>query len=501
MLENITLNIDKINLSDLNLESLLPVGILVIGALFIICIDLINKNLKKEFYTIISVVFLGLSFFSILGYSGASRGFFNILLIDGVALLSSLIILAVSALFMLFSFSKQDFHDTAMAEFYALYLFMTAGFMMMGLTDNLILIFVGLETGSLALYAVIAMHNRLKSIEAALKYFTMGALASGFFAFSALLFYSVTSSVELTQIAQMITRRDLEPLFVIIAASIFLITALGFKLSLIPFHTWTPDVYEGSSAQIAGYMSIVPKVASFVVIMRVFELLSYLGIAWVDVMLYLIAIITMTLANVMALIQKDVKRMLGFSSISHAGFLLSAILIGTIYANSAFFIYWIMFSIANIGAFAVLWMSRTKQPIWDDRFEHPYSKFSGLIKTSPLIACLMALFMFSLAGIPPFSLFWGKLFLMSAAVNNGYFVLAIIMAINSAIALYYYLKLVVYMFLHEADIKDGAIYTYNASTSIKVLVGFISALSLGAIFFVEPLLQYIQYYLSFTKFW
>ncbi len=502
MLEDLALNIDNlINFEDLNLPSLLPIGILVIGALFVICIDLVNKNLKKEFYAIVSAIFLLFSFFVTLTYTGAERGFFDTILVDGIATLSSLIIIGVSLFFILFSFSKRDFHDIVMAEFYALYLFMTAGFMTMTMSDNLILIFVGLETGSLALYAIIAMHNRLKSIEAALKYFTMGALASGFFAFSALLFYSVSSSVELNQIASMITRRDLEPLFVLIAASIFLLGALGFKLSLIPFHTWTPDVYEGSTAQIAGYMSIIPKVASFIVIMRIYELLSYLGLAWVDTMLYLVAIVTMTLANIMALVQKDVKRMLGFSSISHAGFLLSAILIGTPYSNSAFFVYWIMFAIVNIGAFAILWISRTKQPIWDERYEHPYSKFAGLIKVSPFLACLMGLFMFSLAGIPPFSLFWGKLFLMSSAVNNGYFVLAVIMAINSAIALYYYLKLVVYMFLHDPISKDGNIYMYNATTSLKVLVSFIAFFTLSAILFINPLLDKIDFYLSLTRFW
>lgn len=500
-MSDIPFDIDRlINMDSLNLISLLPIGILVIGALFVVCIDLINKDLKKEFYSIISLVFITLSFFSVAGYEGASRGFFNMVLVDGAGILSSMIILILSALFLLFSMSKESFHDTVMPEFYALYLFMSAGFMMMCLSDNLILIFVGLETGSLALYAIIAMHNRLKAIEAALKYFTMGALASGFFAFSALLLYSVTSSVELTQIAQMITQRELEPFFVIIAASIFLLASLGFKLSLVPFHTWTPDVYEGASAQIAGYMSIVPKIAAFVVVMRVFETLSYLGIAWVDMMLYIVAIVTMTLANVMALIQDDVKRMLGFSSISHAGFLLSAILIGSEYANSAFFLYWIMFGVANLGAFAVLWISKTKQPLWDKRYDDTYSKFSGLIKTSPVLACVMGIFMVSLAGIPPFSVFWGKLFLMGAAVNEGFFVLAVIMALNSAIALYYYLKLIVFMFLKEPVVKDGNVYMQNASMTLKFTIGFISLASMCAMFFVEPLLKQIDFYLSITKF-
>ncbi|PID48018.1 MAG: NADH-quinone oxidoreductase subunit NuoN [Proteobacteria bacterium] len=488
-----------VDLDALNLLSLLPVGILVAGALAIICFDLISSKLTKGFYTIASFVIFALSFVSLIGYQGSSRGFFNLILIDGIGILASLIIIVVSVFFLFFSMSGKDFHDTSMSEFYALYLFMSAGFMMMCLSDNLILIFVGLETGSLALYTIIAMHNRLKSIEAAIKYFTMGALASGLFAFCALLFYTIGGSVELGQIQSMLIKRDLEPLYGVIAASVFLLASLGFKLSLIPFHTWTPDVYEGSSSQMAGYMSIVPKIASFIVVMRIFEMLSYIGIAWVDVMLYIVAIVTMSLANVMALIQKDVKRMLAFSSISHAGFLLCAIFIGSDYSNHAFFMYWMMFFVANLGAFGVLWIARHKQPLWDERFEHPYEKFSGLIKTSPLTALMMGVFMVSLAGIPPFSLFWGKLFLMGSAVNEGYYTLAVIMALNSAIALYYYLKLVVFMFLKEPI--SNKLVLYNNSVTMKVVIAMACFASIGALFFVDPLMDNIAYYLSMTKFW
>ncbi len=487
----------SINIESLNLASLLPTGILVAGALLIICLDLIKASLPRWFFSLTALAFLALSFFSLLSYQGALRGFFDLILLDGISILSGLIILVVSGFFILFSLSKQGFHDTLMAEFYALYLFMSAGFMAMALTDNLILIFVGLETGSLALYALIAMHNRLKSIEAALKYFTMGALASGIFALSALLFYAQTGSLTLGEIGEVLLKRELSPLFGIIAGAILLLVALGFKLSLVPFHTWTPDAYEGASSQMAGYMSIVPKIAAFVVVMRFFEMLSNLGIVWVDVMLYIVAVLTMSLANIMALVQKDIKRMLAFSSISHAGFLLSAILVGTDFANGAFFVYWVMFAFANLGAFGVLWISRHKQPLWHERYEHPYEKFAGLIKTHPAIALVMGVFMVSLAGIPPFSLFWGKLFLLSSAINSGYIVLAVIMAVNSAIALYYYLKVVVFMFLRE---QTSTLKLYNNSKAMSFILGFLGILCLSAFLYVEPLLQGISYYLSLGGF-
>lgn len=484
----------SINIASLNLMTLMPMAILIVGALVIICIDLANKNLNRSFYTMLSVLFVLLSIGSVIGYNGPARGFFDVMLVDGVAIISQLIILVTSLLFIPLALSGKEFNETTMPEFFALFLFMIAGFQFMVASDNLILIFVGLETASLALYTMIAMHNRLKAIEAAIKYFTMGALAAGFFVFSALIFYAMTGSVEIEVIARVLGERGYDPLIGVLAASVFMIAAIGFKLSLIPFHTWTPDVYEGSSASLAGYMSIVPKVAGFVVAMRLFEVLSQAGVVWLDNILYATVVLTMTLSNLMALVQTDVKRMLAFSSISHAGFILAAILIGSTQANTAFFLYWVMFMFTNLGAFTMLWISRNKQNLWDKRYQHPFTKFSGMIKVSPMAATIMAVFMFSLAGMPPFSVFWGKLFLMSAAVNSGFIVLAVIMGVNSAIAIYYYMKLVVFMFLKEPATEDGSIYMNNASNTLKVIVGFAVLTTLLSVVMVNPLLEMIAKY-------
>ena len=358
-------------------------------------------------------------------------------------------------------------------------------------SDNLILIFVGLETASLALYTLIALHNREKSFEAAIKYFTMGAVAAGFFAFGAALFYGLSGSVEIYKIAEVLAERSYEPMWVVLLATAFMIASLGFKLSMVPFHTWTPDVYEGASAALAGYMSVVPKMAGFVVAMRLFEFLIHSDITWVRDILYLAVVVTMTFANIVALVQKDVKRMLAYSSISHAGFVMAAIMIGTTQANSGLFLYWILFLFTNLGAFTMLWISRHKSNIWHDRFDHPYEKFSGLVQIMPVAATIMAIFMLSLAGVPPFSLFWGKLYIMGAAVNSGYIVLAIIMAINSAISAYYYLKLIVYMFMREPVTDKQTIYFKNASLSLKTIVGLSATFTILSLFFISPLLTYI----------
>ena len=279
-----------------------------------------------------------------------------------------------------------------------------------------------------------------------------------------------------------------------------MIGALGFKLSLVPSHTWTPDVYEGSSAPLAGYMSVVPKIAGFVVAMRLFEMLVVSGVVWLEYMLYALVVLTMTLANITALVQEDVKRMLAFSSISHAGSMMAAIMIGTTQANTALFLYWILFMFTNLGAFTMLWMVRHRKNLWDERYQHPYSKFSGMVKIMPVTATIMAIFMFALAGMPPFSVFWGKLYLLSAAVNAGFIGLAIIIAFNSAVAIYYYLKVVVYMFLKEPVSNDASLYSTNASTPLKSIVGFAVMITIFAILFVEPLLNVITKYVSISGF-
>ncbi len=491
----------KVSIESLNLATLFPMLIAVGGGLAILIIDLIKENLHKSLYVMIAVLFLFLDLGAIFGLEVNTKGFFDVMLIDGLAVLSQIIIVVASMLFIPLALTSKRFHEFSLPEFFALFLFMVAGFQFMVATDNLILIFIGLETASLSLYTLIALHNREKSFEAAIKYFTMGALAASFFAFGSALFYGLTGSVEIHQIAQVLSDRGFEPLGVVLAATAFMIAALGFKLSMVPFHTWTPDVYEGASAALAGYMSVVPKIAGFVVAMRLFEFLIHSDIQWVRDILYLAVVVTMTFANIVALVQKDVKRMLAYSSISHAGFVMAAIMIGTTQANSGLFLYWVLFLFTNLGAFTMLWISRHKSNPWDTRFDHPYEKFSGLVQIMPVAATIMAIFMLSLAGVPPFSLFWGKLYIMSAAVNSGYILLALIMAINSAISAYYYLKLIVYMFMKDpVSDKRQVIYFKNASLSLRTIIGISAVFTILSVFFISPLMNYIVEYVRVSGF-
>ncbi|RRS30393.1 MAG: NADH-quinone oxidoreductase subunit N [Epsilonproteobacteria bacterium (ex Lamellibrachia satsuma)] len=487
----------NVSLESLNLITLAPMLVAIAGGLIILVLDLINSKLHKTLYVMLTLLILFIDFGAVLGLNVNERGFFDVMLIDGVSIISQLMIIVASMLFIPLSLTSKRFHEYSYPEFFALFLFMIAGFQFMVTSDNLILIFVGLETASLALYTLIALHNRSNSFEAAVKYFTMGALSAGFYAMGSAVIYGLTGSIELYKVAAVLSLRmdEASIMIAIFGASVLLLTAFAFKLSLFPFHTWAPDVYEGASAPLAGYMSVVPKVAAFVVSIRIFGMYIDLGIEWVRIIILVLAVGTMTLANIMALVQEDVKRMLAYSSISHAGFIMAALALDTTEGTTAIFLYYALFMFTNLGAFAMLWISRHKVRRFSDRYDNPYEKFAGLINIMPMGAVIMALFMLSLAGVPPFSVFWGKIYVMQAAVNSGYVWLAIVMGLNSAIAAYYYLKLIVFMFLKEPVKSVDTVY-YNLSKPLMAVIGLATVATIGAIFYIQPLISYIYYMIS-----
>ncbi|MCP4970318.1 MAG: NADH-quinone oxidoreductase subunit NuoN [Arcobacter sp.] len=489
----------SIEFASLNFGTIVPMLIAIVGALVILCVDLVNKKLDKSLYVMLTVLFLLVDLGTLIGYSGSERGFFDLMLVDGISILSQGVIVIASLLFALVSMHKLRFQEDRYPEYFALYLFMIAGFQFMVSSDSLILIFVGLETASMSLYTLIAMHNRKNALEAAIKYFTMGALATAFFAFGSLMFYALTGTVELGQISEILSHSNFQNYPVILLGVVFMLGALGFKLSLVPFHTWVADVYEGSTASLAGFMSIVPKMAGFVVALRFFKIFIASGDIYVEVVLYVVVVLTMTIPNIIALVQNDIKRMLAYSSISNAGFAMGAILIGTTQATSALFLYWSLFLITNLGGFTMIWLNRNKDYTTFSS-DHALEKYSGLVKSSPVVASMMGLFLLSLAGIPPFALFWGKMYLVGSAVNAGYMLLALIMVINSAIAGYYYLKPMIFMFLKDPIEGVNSTYMENATTTTKVLVGFCAIITVLSIFLIEPLLEIISYYVQISGF-
>ncbi len=487
----------SVSLASLNLGTLSPMLITIVGGLIILLIDLIKGDLHKSLYVMFTILILFVAVGSVLGLNVNERGFFDVILIDGISIISQLLVLLTSMLFIPLALTSKRFHEYSYPEYFALFLFMIAGFQFMVASDNLILIFVGIETASLSLYTLIALHNRDDSYEAAVKYFTMGAMAAGFYAMGSAVIYALTGSVELYQIANVLQSRTAESgvMIAILGGAVLLLAAFAFKLSLFPFHTWTPDVYEGASAPLAGYMSVVPKLAAFVVAMRIFGMYIDLDVEWVRNAILALAVLTMTLANMMALAQEDVKRMLAYSSISHAGFIMAALALDTTKGNTAIFLYYALFMFTNLGAFTMLWISRHKNKVYHSRYDHPFAKFAGFVKIMPLGAVIMAIFMLSLAGVPPFSVFWGKIYIMSAAVDAGYIWLAVVMGLNSAIAAYYYLKLVVYMFLKSPNENDGTV-VYNLTKPLMTIVGIAAAITVGSVFIVQPLISYFFYMVS-----
>jgi len=487
----------NVSLEDLNLITLAPMLIAIAGGLIILIIDLFNEKLHKSLYVMLTILVLFIDFGAVLGLGVNERGFFDVMLIDGISIISQLLIIVASMLFIPLALTSKRFHEYSYPEFFALFLFMIAGFQFMVASDNLILIFVGIETASLALYTLIALHNRSNSYEAAVKYFTMGALAAAFFAMGSAVIYALSGSIELYQVSKVLASRVDEAglMIAIFGSSVLLLVAFAFKLSLFPFHTWAPDVYEGASSPLAGYMSVVPKIAAFVVSIRIFGMYIDLGLEWVRWTILILAVLTMTLANIMALVQDDVKRMLAYSSISHAGFIMAAFALDTTEGNTSIFLYYALFMFTNLGAFAMLWISRHKQRRFNARYDHPYEKFAGFVHIMPIGAVIMGLFMLSLAGVPPFSVFWGKIYVMQAAVNAGYVWLAIVMGLNSAIAAYYYLKLIVYMFLKD-KVQDVDTVYYNLSRPLMAIIGIAGVATVSTIFYLQPLVSYIYYMIS-----
>jgi len=497
-----TLEPISVTIESLNLITLVPMLVAIGGALLIIIIDLFKKDLDKTMYVMIASLVLLIDLFttfSMIGPNMGHRGFFDMMLVDGISILGQLIIVITSLLIIPLALTNRgmDTHEYKYPEYFALFLFMVAGFQFMVSSDNLIMIFVGLETASLALYTLIAMHNTKNAYEAAVKYFTMGAMAAGFFLMGSAVIYATTGSVELAEVSRIFQQEVDKDGFMLgaIGGGVLMLVAVGFKVSLFPFHTWTPDVYEGATAPMAGFMSIVPKIAMMVAALRIFGIYINFDVATVSYLIIIIAAITMTLANMMALVQNDVKRMLAYSSISHAGFVMAALALGTTKGDSSIFLYYALFMATNIGAFAMLWISKKST---DSKHDYPFESFAGLVNKSPISAVVMGVFMLSLAGVPPFSLFWGKLYLISAVVDYGaeaeeikYIILAVIMVLNSAIAAYYYLKLIVYMFLKPVE-KEGSLSIYDSySKPLVSIVGLLLVATVFSIFYVNTLTNFI----------
>jgi NADH-quinone oxidoreductase subunit N len=381
-----------------------------------------------------------------------------------ISIVSTILILLLSKGY----FEKISSH---IAEYYAIILFSLAGIIVMVSYHNLVMLFIGIEIMSVSLYILAGIRkNDFASNEAALKYFLMGAFSTGFLLFGITLIYGASGSFDLEGIRNYVATHphDIDPIFY--TGILLIIVGLCFKVGAAPFHFWTPDVYEGAPSLITAYMSTVVKVAGFAAFLRLFSA-SFILMAdfWAPVLM-VITIITLFIGNITALYQQSFKRMLAFSSISHAGYLLFAIVaIGAGSANSVF-VYATAYSIASIVAFGALILVR--QQTGSDNFEG----FNGLAKRNPFLALVLTISMLSLAGIPLTAGFIGKFYMFTGALAHYKFWLVIIAVVNAIISIFYYFRVIIAMYFRSAERAEVEVPPYykfvlGLSALATILIG------------------------------
>ncbi|MCG2721274.1 MAG: NADH-quinone oxidoreductase subunit N, partial [Thermodesulfovibrionales bacterium] len=360
-------------------------------------------------------------------------------------------------------------------EYYSLILFSTIGMMIMASAADLIVLYLGLELMALSTYVLAGfIRHSIKSTEAALKYFLLGAFSSAFLLYGISIIYGLTGTTDIKAIAAFITEKGLADNLALLLSISFFIVAFGFKIAAAPFHMWTPDVYEGAPTSVTAFMSVGPKAAGFAVLGRVF--LIGFAAAKVDwaVMLIPIAILTMAVGNIIALSQTNIKRMLAYSSIAHAGYALLGIITANTEGLASVMNYLMIYAFMNIGAFAVIIMLRSEGFKGEE-----ITDYEGLSKTHPLAAALMLIFMFSLTGIPPTAGFIGKFYIFMAAINAGYTWLVLVAVIFSAISAYFYLRIVMYMYMR--DPKTEVVLTTSFTNGIALGITTAAVLIIGVL--------------------
>jgi NADH-quinone oxidoreductase subunit N len=376
---------------------------------------------------------------------GDGRAFRDMVLLDGYALFFDLLICYAAALVVMLSMDYLARTGSESGEYYALVLFATAGMMLMASAGDLIVIFLSLELMSLSLYVLAGLFKtRLTSGEASMKYFLLGAFATSFLLYGIALIYGVTGSTNLDRVAASAAAKGGDPLLLIGLG--LLLVGFGFKISAVPFHMWAPDVYEGAPTTITALIATGSKSAAFAALIRV--LVVALRGAQPDwaALLWGVAALTMTIGNVVALAQSNLKRMLAYSSIAHVGYMLMGLVAGGTQGAGAVLFYLLAYTFTTIGAFGVIALCARAG---EEAVE--VGDYAGLARRHPVLAATLALFLLSLIGIPPLAGFVAKFYLFGSAVRAGYVWLTVIAVLNSAVAAYYYLRVIVYMYMREPE--------------------------------------------------
>ncbi|HEY3278845.1 MAG TPA: NADH-quinone oxidoreductase subunit N [Syntrophorhabdaceae bacterium] len=380
------------------------------------------------------------------GLWGTRQDVFNgLYTIDDYGTFLKVLFLAILALIALISLKYGEETGIGSGEYYSLLMFGVLGMMVMVSSHSFVTIFIGLEVMSLSIYVLCGlMRDNVKSVEASLKYFLLGAFATAFLLYGIALIYASTGLVDVVELKQYILSKQpvAAPMFYIGLG--LLIVGFGFKIASVPFHMWTPDVYQGAPTSVTAYMATGVKAAAFGALMRVFYTAFLPLISGWSEILWVIAVLTMCVGNITALVQQDVKRMLAYSSIAHAGYILVAFVTGDKVLSSSVLFYLVAYAFMNIGAFTVVMVLGRKG---DENTD--IESYAGLGRRHPFVALSMSIFLLSLAGVPPLAGFAGKFYVFSAAIKAHYYWLAVIGVLTSAIAAYYYLRVIMYMYFKE----------------------------------------------------
>lgn len=459
-----TILLQNLVIPNVSLQAVLPEMIVAFTGIIVMIYDSFMP--KQRMVTgALSLIGLAASAFALFSMWGEmpANSWNGMIANDGLRMSFTLVFLFVSAMTILISTVWTERENVPIGEYHALLLFATFGMMFMAAGNDMVIIFLGLETLSIATYVMAGLRKSdLKSNESAMKYFILGSFASAFLLYGMALIYGATASTNITEIASMVGKANFPALLLIGGA--MLIIGFGFKVATVPFHVWTPDVYEGAPTPVTGFMAAGPKASAFASFLRVFvigfplvsgsQAAGFLHESWVTA-LTVMAILTMTVGNISAIVQNNVKRMLAYSSISHAGYAMVGFIGAGVAktmqdrdeAIAAVAFYMLTYAVTNLGAFAIVALIAQKN---DRRTE--FDDYNGIGFKSPVLAFSLSLFMLSLFGLPLTAGFMGKVLVFRPALEAGstlLTVMVVIAVVNSAISAYYYLRLIVVMFFRE----------------------------------------------------
>jgi NADH-quinone oxidoreductase subunit N len=461
---------------------LLPEIVLTLGGILLLVVDVLTGG-RRTLLAWVAMGTIAATAIALVPTAGANltiaRG---LIAVDGFALFFKVLVLVTAAITILMSARYLEVEGIRPGEYYFLILCATLGMMFMAGGIDLVTIFIGLETMAVSFYILTGLLKpSRRSNEAAVKYFLLGAFSLGILLYGMSLLYGLSGTTNLRQIMTALAAGATTP--TLLLALILVVAGIGFKIAAVPFHMWAPDVYEGAPTPVTAFLSVGSKAASFAMLLRIFlEGLPFLKAEW-QLLFYVLAAITMTVGNVAALTQSNVKRMLAYSSIAHAGYVLIGIVAATPRGVTAALIYLMLYVFMQLGAFLVVTMMRRQDVIGDE-----LKDLSGLYFRNPAAAVAMLLFMLSLGGIPPTAGFMGKLWLFGAAIEAGYVGLAVIGVVNSAISLYYYVRIVVFMWIKEPAPGSPVV----ASPAVATALGLTFAATIFLGIYPRPLFDFAE---------